>query len=65
MDLLLKKDPNRRIIMDDLREQPWVTDQGEEPMLSREQNLYFLGAEVSEPTQQELHLAISSLRSIL
>ncbi|KAK4227918.1 kinase-like domain-containing protein [Podospora fimiseda] len=38
MNRLLEKDPEQRITMADLREHPWVTRGGEDPLLSAEEN---------------------------
>jgi len=38
MSRLLEKDPEKRITMDELREHPWVTKCGEDPLLSHDEN---------------------------
>ncbi|CAK7263962.1 hypothetical protein SEPCBS119000_000747 [Sporothrix epigloea] len=38
MGKILNKDPTRRITMAELREHPWVTMKGEDPLLSKEEN---------------------------
>ncbi|KAM7207379.1 Protein kinase-like domain containing protein [Naviculisporaceae sp. PSN 640] len=38
MNKLLEKNPEKRITMDQLREHPWVTKEGEDPLLSAEEN---------------------------
>ncbi|KAH6624315.1 kinase-like domain-containing protein [Chaetomium sp. MPI-SDFR-AT-0129] len=38
MGKMLEKDPEKRIEMADLREHPWVTKQGTDPLLSTEEN---------------------------
>ncbi|KAM7213364.1 Calcium/calmodulin-dependent protein kinase [Rhypophila decipiens] len=40
MNRLLEKDPEKRITMDKLREHPWVTKGGEDPLLSAEENCF-------------------------
>ncbi|KAK8861269.1 hypothetical protein IAR55_002088 [Kwoniella newhampshirensis] len=61
---MLCKHPAQRIIMPVLREHPWVTDNGNEPMIETEENLYHVGKHVEEPTQEELRNAIGTLRGI-
>ncbi|KAF2404638.1 Pkinase-domain-containing protein [Trichodelitschia bisporula] len=53
---LLEKDPAKRIMMDELREHPWVTRNGTDPLLSREENIAEI---IEEPTQEELNNAIT------
>ncbi|KAM0434436.1 hypothetical protein ACHAPT_003532 [Fusarium lateritium] len=38
MSKILEKDPEKRITMDKLREHPWVTQKGADPLLSAEEN---------------------------
>ncbi|WWC59895.1 uncharacterized protein I303_102457 [Kwoniella dejecticola CBS 10117] len=61
---MLEKDPKRRIAMTDLREHAWVTENGQEPMIDTEANLFDVGKHVEEPTQEELKDAIGTLRGI-
>ncbi|WWC68906.1 uncharacterized protein I206_102842 [Kwoniella pini CBS 10737] len=61
---MLEKDPQRRIAMTELREHPWVTENGQEPMIDTEANLFDVGQHVEEPTQEELKDAIGTLRGI-
>jgi len=42
-----------------------VTEDGANAMISTEDNLYYVGKHVEEPTQDELRSAIGTLRSIL
>ncbi|TKA61213.1 hypothetical protein B0A49_08530 [Cryomyces minteri] len=53
---LLEKDPLKRITMDRLREHPWVTKRGTDPLLSAEENTANL---VQPPTEAELAHAIT------
>ncbi|KAI9818476.1 MAG: hypothetical protein M1827_000535 [Pycnora praestabilis] len=53
---LLEKDPSKRIHMEDLREHPWVTKQGTDPLLSKEDNTADL---VEPPTEEEMNSAIT------
>ncbi|KAK4688150.1 hypothetical protein P7C73_g1956, partial [Tremellales sp. Uapishka_1] len=61
---MLEKDPEHRICMAAIREHPWTTDHGEEPMITTDDNLYHVGKKVEEPTQEELGNAIASHRSV-
>jgi [calcium/calmodulin-dependent protein kinase] kinase len=42
-----------------------VTEDGKNPMISRDDNLYHVGKMVEEPTQEELSSAIGALRGAL
>lgn len=53
---ILEKDPHRRITMEELREHPWVTRGGSDPLLPREENVKSL---VEPPTEAELQAAIT------
>lgn len=53
---LLDKDPQTRIPMEELREHPWVTRDGSDPLLPREENVTNL---VEPPTEAELNAAIT------
>ncbi|MCJ1476832.1 hypothetical protein MMC13_005501 [Lambiella insularis] len=53
---LLEKDPSRRIQMPELREHPWVTKNGTDPLLSAEENTAYL---VEPPTEEEMNRAIT------
>lgn len=53
---LLEKDPSKRIVMDDLRAHSWVTRDGSDPLLPREENIQNI---VEPPTQEELNHAIT------
>ncbi|KAL8710909.1 MAG: hypothetical protein Q9220_004508 [cf. Caloplaca sp. 1 TL-2023] len=53
---LLEKDANKRIKMAALREHPWVTKNGEDPLLSAEENTANL---IEPPTEEETNNAIT------
>ncbi|KAI4208031.1 MAG: hypothetical protein LQ346_000195 [Caloplaca aetnensis] len=53
---LLEKDPTRRITMAELREHPWVTKNGEDVLLSAEDNTANL---IEPPTEEETNNAIT------
>ncbi|KAI4844024.1 Pkinase-domain-containing protein [Aureobasidium sp. EXF-8845] len=53
---VLEKDPERRIKMDELRVHPWVTKNGEDPLLSKEENCADM---VDTPTEEEMNRAIT------
>ncbi|WVQ83489.1 hypothetical protein IAT38_005630 [Cryptococcus sp. DSM 104549] len=61
---MLCKNPDERIVMEELREHTWTTKDGELPMIDTEDNLYELGKHVEEPTQEELKDAIGTMRGI-
>lgn len=44
---------------------PWLTNDGAEPLISTDENLYELGKHVEEPTSEELGKAIGTLRGAL
>ncbi|KAF7717818.1 Uncharacterized protein PECH_000096 [Penicillium ucsense] len=56
MTRILEKDPAKRIKMRDLREHPWVTANGADPLLSYEENTAQL---VEPPTEEEMSQAIT------
>lgn len=56
MRRLLEKDPDQRITMDEMRNHPWVTKRGEDPLLSAEENCSDL---VDLPTEAEMRHAIT------
>lgn len=56
MRRILEKDPAKRIKMPELREHPWVTKRGEDPLLSEEENTSDL---VEPPTEHEMNAAIT------
>ncbi|KAI4190490.1 MAG: hypothetical protein L6R41_000725 [Letrouitia leprolyta] len=53
---LLEKDPRKRITMEELREHPWVTKNGDDPLLSKEENTANL---IEPPTEEETNNAIT------
>ncbi|TXT11008.1 hypothetical protein VHUM_01759 [Vanrija humicola] len=61
---MLTKDPAKRFTIPDIRANPWVTNYGESPLVDVEENLYYWGKEVVEPTVEEIKKAITSLRSL-
>nr|XP_019050083.1 CAMKK/CAMKK-META protein kinase [Kwoniella bestiolae CBS 10118]OCF29013.1 CAMKK/CAMKK-META protein kinase [Kwoniella bestiolae CBS 10118] len=64
MTRMLEKDPQKRIAMPEIREHNWVTEEGQEPMIETDTNLFDIGKHVEEPTQEELKNAIGTLRGI-
>ncbi|KAL2866290.1 putative calcium/calmodulin dependent protein kinase [Aspergillus lucknowensis] len=60
---VLAKDPAKRIRMDELREHPWVTKNGTDPLLSKIENTAEI---VGLPTEEEVNSAITnSLGNVL
>ncbi|KAL2848494.1 kinase-like domain-containing protein [Aspergillus pseudoustus] len=60
---ILEKDPAKRIQMDELREHPWVTKNGMDPLLSKADNTAEI---VGLPTEEEMNSAITnSLGNVL
>ncbi|KAL8772598.1 MAG: hypothetical protein Q9209_002259 [Squamulea sp. 1 TL-2023] len=57
MTKLLEKDAKKRITMEGLREHPWVTKNGEDPLLSAEENTANL---IEPPTEEETNNAITN-----
>ncbi|KAL8945357.1 MAG: hypothetical protein Q9211_000127 [Gyalolechia sp. 1 TL-2023] len=53
---LLEKDPKKRITMEELRQHPWVTKNGDDPLLSKEENTANL---IEPPTEEETNNAIT------
>ncbi|KAL8685718.1 MAG: hypothetical protein Q9224_005703, partial [Gallowayella concinna] len=54
---LLEKDAKKRITMQGLREHPWVTKNGDDPLLSAEENTAHL---IEPPTEEETNNAITN-----
>lgn len=63
MQKILEKDPAKRIKMPQLREHPWVTRQGTDPLLSEAENVAEM---IDPPTDAEVQAAITSnMRNLL
>ncbi|GJJ71746.1 hypothetical protein EMPS_04103 [Entomortierella parvispora] len=58
MHQLLEKDPLKRITIDQLRVDPWVTNDGQVPLISKEENI--INA-VTEVTEEELRGAFQKI----
>ncbi|KAF1812042.1 kinase-like protein [Eremomyces bilateralis CBS 781.70] len=56
MNWILDKDPAKRITMDELREHPWVTKRGVDPLLPKEENIATM---IEDPTEEEWNAAIT------
>ncbi|KAL4926088.1 putative calcium/calmodulin dependent protein kinase [Aspergillus undulatus] len=54
---ILEKDPVKRIQMDELREHPWVTKNGMDPLLPKSENIAEI---VGLPTEEEMNSAITN-----
>lgn len=59
---ILEKDSNKRIKMAELREHPWVTLNGEDPLLSTEENT---GGTISVITESDLKSAIEQVERVM
>ncbi|KAJ5693395.1 Calcium/calmodulin-dependent protein kinase kinase cmkC [Penicillium macrosclerotiorum] len=57
MSRILEKDPAKRIKMCDLREHPWVTANGVDPLLPFEENTAQI---IEPPTEEEMNRAITT-----
>ncbi|CAI2169543.1 18402_t:CDS:10 [Funneliformis geosporum] len=55
---ILEKDPNKRITMPELREHPWVTEKGSDPLITKEVNCADM---VTEITDAEFNSAIKTI----
>ncbi|KAF2630358.1 Pkinase-domain-containing protein [Macroventuria anomochaeta] len=53
---LLEKDPKKRINIEQLREHPWVTRQGADPLLPKSENVAVI---IEPPTDEEVNAAIT------
>ncbi|THV46926.1 hypothetical protein BGAL_0348g00060 [Botrytis galanthina] len=63
MRRILEKDPKKRITMDEIREHPWVTNNGTDPLLPKEENIANL---VEPPSEIEVNHAITAkMRGLL
>lgn len=61
-DRLFEKDPVKRITMDELRAHPWVTVDGEDELLSVEENTAQM---IEEITEDDLRTAIKGIRGMV
>ncbi|ESZ95013.1 BcCMK3, calcium/calmodulin-dependent protein kinase [Sclerotinia borealis F-4128] len=63
MKRLLEKNPKNRITMDEIREHPWVTNNGTDILLSKDENIANL---VEPPSESEVNHAITiKMRGLL
>ncbi|KAJ4405447.1 hypothetical protein N0V91_005187 [Didymella pomorum] len=53
---LLEKDPKKRINIEELREHPWVTRNGADPLLPKSENVAII---IEPPTDEEVNAAIT------
>ncbi|KAI8940940.1 hypothetical protein NX059_002194 [Plenodomus lindquistii] len=53
---LMDKDPQKRITMEEIREHPWVTRQGSDPLLPKSENVSSI---IEPPTDEEVNAAIT------
>ena len=60
---MLKKDPQERIRMSELREHPWVTANGEDPLLPTSENVPERDA--SNVTKEDIRQAIKGIRGVM
>ncbi|KAF8946444.1 hypothetical protein BGZ47_000514 [Haplosporangium gracile] len=58
---LLEKNPSKRITLDELRNDPWLTDDGREPLISKEENTQNAVVEV---TDDDLRGAVQQLNGL-
>lgn len=58
---LLEKDPSKRITLDELRNDPWLTDDGREPLISKDENTQNA---VLEVTDDDLRGAVQQLNGL-
>ncbi|KAG0204229.1 hypothetical protein BGX28_003757 [Mortierella sp. GBA30] len=59
---LLEKDPQQRITIDQLRNDPWLTNDGKEPLISKEENT---ANAVTEVTEEDLRGAIQKINGLV
>ncbi|KAK6541590.1 hypothetical protein TWF694_007392 [Orbilia ellipsospora] len=60
---IFQRDPTKRISMDELRTHPWITNNGKDTLLSKEENVSDL---VEPPTDEEIKNAITkSIRNVV
>ncbi|KAG0084561.1 hypothetical protein BGZ93_007062 [Podila epicladia] len=62
MRRLLEKDPAQRISIENLRNDPWLTNDGTEPLISKEENTQNA---VTEVTEEDLRGAIQKINSLV
>ncbi|KAF9291944.1 hypothetical protein BGZ68_001030 [Mortierella alpina] len=62
MERLLEKDPTKRITIEELRNDPWLTNNGLEPLISKEENTQNA---VTEVTDDDLRKAIQSISGLV
>ncbi|KAG0314862.1 hypothetical protein BG000_005421 [Podila horticola] len=62
MKRLLEKDPAKRISLDELRNDPWLTNDGREPLLSKDENTKNT---VTEITEEDLRGAIQKINGLV
>ncbi|KAJ3107544.1 hypothetical protein HDU97_003849 [Phlyctochytrium planicorne] len=58
---ILEKDPHQRITVNELRENEWITNNGKDPLPSKEENLKGV---VTQVTEEELADAVKNVNSI-
>ncbi|KAK3823993.1 MAG: kinase-like domain-containing protein [Linnemannia elongata] len=58
---LLEKDPAKRITIEQLRTDPWVTNNGREPLISKDENT---ANAVTEVTEEDLRSAVQKISSL-
>ncbi|KAG9063501.1 hypothetical protein KI688_004385 [Linnemannia hyalina] len=58
---LLEKDPAKRITIDQLRTDPWVTNSDREPLVSKDENT---ANAVTEVTEEDLRSAVQKINSL-
>ncbi|KAF9574891.1 hypothetical protein EC968_005131 [Mortierella alpina] len=59
---LLEKDPQKRITIEQLRNDPWLTNDGKEPLISKEENT---ANAVTEVTEEDLRGAIQKIGGLV
>ncbi|KAG0332045.1 hypothetical protein BG004_001413 [Podila humilis] len=62
MSCLLEKDPAKRISIEELRNDPWLTADGNEPLISKEENTQNA---VTEVTEEDLRGAIQKINNLV
>ncbi|KAG0332678.1 hypothetical protein BG004_001139 [Podila humilis] len=62
MRQLLEKDPTKRIGIEDLRNDPWLTNDGREPLISKDENIKNA---VTEVTEEDLRGAIQKINGLV